>query len=155
MPTTGAKVHPQCLRLPSLFVIQINTSPSNTTCGPAGIQSKKTKLTTSHKSVCWRPRVMTHSPPPSTVVDLQTTTCVGAASGSTLHQPQVPRSWSCGQQCPELCSYTSTSFGFEAAAWYVKYTKVLHQCGIMVENMLHIQVDFAGVFSMKNSTCTV
>ena len=29
--------------------------------------------------------------------------------------------------------------------WYVNYTKLLHQCGIMVENMLHIQLDFAGV----------
>ena len=96
---------------------------------------------TSNTSVCWRPGIMTHSSPPSTVVDLQTTTCVGTASDSVLDQSQVTRLWSWEQQChsqAKICSHTRTS-------WYVNYTKLLHQCGIMVENMLHIQVDFAGV----------
>ena len=57
--------------------------------------TSKSKLTTSYMSVCCRPVVITHSPPLSTVVDLQTTRCIGAAAISILYQPQVTRTWSC------------------------------------------------------------
>lgn len=43
------------------------------------------QLTTGHIRVCW----ITHSPPLSIVIDLQSTRCVGGASGCPLHKPQV------------------------------------------------------------------
>ena len=57
--------------------------------------TSKSKLTTSYTSVCCRPVVITHSPPLSIVVDLQTTRGIGGAGISILHQPQVTRTWSC------------------------------------------------------------
>ena len=46
------------------YVLQsTKSSPSSTTCGPTGAGSRKSKLTTSHTSICWRPGVITHSPP--------------------------------------------------------------------------------------------
>ena len=74
-------------------------SPCGKTCAVTGWSSstRKPKLTTSHIRVCWSPKVITHSPPASTVVDFQTTRCVGPAGKSISHQPQVTRS------CESVC----------------------------------------------------
>ena len=99
-----------------LCTVEYKSSPSSTTCGPTGTGSRKSKLTTSYTSVYCRPGVITHSPPHSTVVDLQTTTCVGAAGVTIPHQSQVTRPWSCGQYyvccvhvMPVPCSYVHNS----------------------------------------------
>ena len=71
--------------------------PCGKTCAVTGWSSStsKSKLTTSHIRVCWSPKVITHSPPVSTVVDFQTTRCVGPAGKSISHQPQVTRTLTC------------------------------------------------------------
>ena len=92
---TAIYLNEHYVAIATLSSAEYKPSPSSTTCGPTGIGIRKSKLTTSHTSVRWRPGVTTHSSPPSTGVDLQTTTCVGAASESILHQPQVAIILSC------------------------------------------------------------
>ena len=58
---------------------------------------------TSHTSVCYCPKVITHCLPQSSVVDLQTTRCVGAVGETILHKSQVTKKMSCEKQCYVVC----------------------------------------------------
>ena len=104
----------------SCLLHTIYTSPSRITTGPAGDGSRQPKLTTSHTSVWGVPEVITHSAPLSTVVDLQTTRCIGAAGESIPHQPQVTRKLSCGCMF-SICVHVCAQIERQHITWKLKY----------------------------------
>jgi len=77
--------------------ISKNSSPYSTASAEEWTDSThKSKLTTNHIRVCWIPAIITHGPPLSTPVDLQSTRCVGGASRCPPYKPQVTTSLTCG-----------------------------------------------------------